>query len=43
MVVAEMKNTGVDLAELHKPNDVVEFAVDGLEDTNHIYRCQCKV
>jgi MoaA/NifB/PqqE/SkfB family radical SAM enzyme len=30
------------LAELLKPNDVVEFAVDGLEDTNHIYRVNAK-
>ena len=30
------------LAELLKPNDVVEFAIDGLEDTNHIYRVNAK-
>lgn len=30
------------LAELLKPNDLIEFAIDGLEDTNHIYRVNAK-
>ena len=30
------------LAKLLKPRDVIEFAVDGLEDTNHIYRVNAK-
>lgn len=30
------------LAELLRPNDGVEFAIDGLEDTNHIYRVNSK-
>ena len=32
----------IKLASLLKSNDVVEFAVDGLEDTNHIYRVNAK-
>ncbi len=30
------------VADLLKPNDFVEFAIDGLEDTNHIYRVNAK-
>jgi sulfatase maturation enzyme AslB (radical SAM superfamily) len=31
-----------EFASLLSPNDVIEFAIDGLEDTNHIYRVNSK-
>jgi sulfatase maturation enzyme AslB (radical SAM superfamily) len=31
-----------ELANLLLPTDIIEFAIDGLEDTNHIYRVNAK-
>lgn len=31
-----------EFASLLSPNDLIEFAIDGLEDTNHIYRVNSK-